>query len=70
MFDSYELCAPASKIVDLFEAVTAPSFALVHSLALENIQLEKIRDMLLPKLVTGQIDVSNLDVDALLEGVA
>ena len=27
-----------------------------------------MRDLLLPKLVTGQIDVSALDLDALVEG--
>lgn len=29
--------------------------------------LSQMRDMLLPKLVTGQIDVSTLDLDALVE---
>ena len=30
--------------------------------------LAALRDLLLPKLVTGQIDVSNLDFDALVKG--
>ena len=29
--------------------------------------LADLRDLLLPKLVTGQIDVSTLDLDALVE---
>jgi type I restriction enzyme, S subunit len=33
-------------------------------------RLGAIRDLLLPKLVTGQIDVSNLDLDALVDSVA
>lgn len=33
-------------------------------------KLATIRDLLLPKLVTGQIDVSNLDLDALVDSVA
>ncbi len=33
-------------------------------------RLGVMRDLLLPKLVTGQIDVSNLDLDALVESVA
>ena len=33
-------------------------------------RLEEMRDLLLPKLVTGQIDVSKLDLDAVLEGAA
>ena len=33
-------------------------------------RLAAIRDLLLPKLVTGQIDVSSLDLDALVERAA
>ena len=33
-----------------------------------NRRLAALRDLLLPKLVTGQIDVSTLDLDALIEG--
>jgi len=33
-------------------------------------QLEALRDRLLPKLVTGQIDLSTLDLDALVDSVA
>lgn len=32
--------------------------------------LEAIRDLLLPKLVTGEIDVSRLDIDAVGKSVA
>ena len=32
------------------------------------VSLASMRDLLLPKLVTGQIDVSSLDLDALVEG--
>jgi hypothetical protein len=32
--------------------------------------LASIRDLLLPKLVTGRIDVSPLDLDSLVESVA
>jgi type I restriction enzyme, S subunit len=32
--------------------------------------LTQLRDMLLPKLVTGQIDVSSLDLDVLMDGMA
>ena len=33
-------------------------------------KLASIRDVLLPRLVTGQIDVSGLDLDAVVESVA
>ena len=37
-------------------------------LAEETYRLAAMRDLLLPKLVTGQIDVSTLDLDVLIEG--
>jgi hypothetical protein len=33
-------------------------------------RLAMMRDLLLPRLVTGQIDVSSLDIDAVVESVA
>jgi len=39
-----------------------------HRLVKESAALETIRDILLPRLVTGRIDVSALDLDALAEG--
>ncbi len=33
-----------------------------------NESVVQVRDLLLPKLVAGQIDVSSLDLDALVEG--
>jgi len=60
------VCAPAA-IEDAAETVLADNLALVRSLTLVNHGLSAIRDLLLPKLVTGQIDVSNLDLDALVD---
>lgn len=39
-----------------------------RSLEQSNRRLAKLRDLLLPKLVTGQIDMSSLDLAALVEG--
>lgn len=66
-FDSYEIAAPPQIETDLFESTSAPLFAQVRTLQDENEQLSSLRDKLLPKLVTGQIDVSSLDIDALVD---
>ncbi len=42
----------------------------VESLRQQLNQLASIRDLLLPKLVTGEIDVSQLDLDAVVGSVA
>jgi type I restriction enzyme S subunit len=47
-----------------------PLFAQVDTLNRESARLAALRDLLLPKLVTGQIDVSGLDLDALVEAGA
>jgi type I restriction enzyme, S subunit len=53
-----------------FVTVILPLRQNLSGLLRWNNSLVTIRDVLLPKLVTGQIDVSSLDLDALLEGVA
>lgn len=62
-FDSYEIAVPPRAESDSFETTTAPLFTQVRTLHDENEQLASLRDMLLPKLVTGQIDVSELDLE-------
>ena len=48
------------------EAVT-PMLGIIGELTEASDQLARLRDLLLPKLVTGQIDVSHLDLGALTE---
>jgi type I restriction enzyme S subunit len=58
-----EIALPPSDIVDRFATV----FWALHGPAINikktAVALEVIRDLLLPKLVTGQIDVSNLKLE-------
>lgn len=60
---------PAALQVE-FESVIVPLRSLLSSLLAYNSSLRAIRNLLLPKLVTGQIDVSELDLDALVESLA
>jgi type I restriction enzyme S subunit len=39
-----------------------PMFRLYFSKNRENKTLEKLRDSLLPKLMSGELDVSNIDI--------
>ncbi len=63
------ICATA-ELEAVAEPVLVDNLALIRSLNFANRALAGIRDLLLPKLVTGQIDVSGLDLDALTESVA
>lgn len=66
-FDSYLVATPPPTQVQEFEATAKPLYDLIFQLASENRVVTKLRDVLLPKLVTGQIDVSELDLGPLVE---
>jgi len=51
-----------------FDEVADPLLGMARSLVPQIGSLRAIRDMLLPKLVSGEIDVADLDLDAVLEG--
>lgn len=51
---------PESSIIDSFNTTTRPLFELIINNQLENRQLEVLRDNLLPKLMTGEFDISDI----------
>lgn len=53
---------PPKRVIDEFEAVVAPMDAAIRNNYDEICRLEAIRDNLLPKLMSGELDVSNLDL--------
>jgi len=63
---SLPLLLPDQKYLDLFDEFCAPVFAQLLSIRSRNINLRRTRDILLPKLISGEVDVSQLEV----EGVA
>lgn len=59
---------PAGEIANDFTAIVRDQLQLAEKLMFENRQLTSLRDALLPRLVTGQIDVSQLNLDDVLRG--
>ena len=57
---------PAEELLGRFTRAVEPMHEESARLRREATLLEALRDLLLPKLVTGQIDVSTLDLDALV----
>jgi type I restriction enzyme S subunit len=51
---------PDQVILNIFREKSSKIFHLMKNNQLEIIKLEKIRDILLPKLMSGEIDVSNV----------
>jgi type I restriction enzyme S subunit len=59
----YLFAHPDSTTLQRFHDVVSPKFRLVQNLVDQNANLRATRDLLLPKLVSGAIDVSDLDID-------
>ncbi len=69
-FDSLELVEPPRVIADRFERLVEPMFEEVFELANYIRCLAATRDLLLPRLVTGQLDISDIDLGDLLPSEA
>lgn len=67
-FDTFVLAEPSPQAVEGFEAAAKPLFRTCKVLTEKSTRLAALRDLLLPKLVTGQIDVSGLPVDDSVDG--
>lgn len=65
-FKNFPFVVPAQSVLESYRAVTEPLEGQIHVLERQARNLSVLRDALLPKLVTGQIDVSTLDLDALV----
>jgi type I restriction enzyme S subunit len=61
---------PPPDVQARFQDAIEPLRSLLNLLLACNAQLAATRDLLLPKLVTGEIDVSEMDLDNLVEPVA
>jgi type I restriction enzyme S subunit len=66
-FKRFPFVVPAQQVLEAHRAATEALEEQVHVLERQTRNLSALRDLLLPKLVAGQIDVSALDLDALVE---
>lgn len=63
----WPIAFPPTPVAEEFTGLVRDQLAMAEALMFENRKLAGLRDLLLPKLVIGQIDVSTLDLDALVE---
>jgi len=61
-FDKFIFAHPDKGTIAAFSGVAKPMFRRIQSLADANTNLRKTRDLLLPKLISGDLDVSDLDI--------
>lgn len=58
-----QVVVPSAEVRGRFVEAVDPMHRLLEALAAQNANLRSTRDLLLPKLVSGEIDVSDLDID-------
>jgi len=59
---SYELTLPSEDELAEFQSLVSPMYAQIRINAIENDRLKRLRDSLLPKLMSGEIDVSTIQL--------
>lgn len=59
-FDAFEIILPDEATLDSFDSITAPMIEQIVNNRLQNKRLAVLRDTLLPKLMSGELDVSNI----------
>ena len=64
-FKGLPVILPSQQQLKEFNAAVTPVFNKISQNNQENIRLVQLRDTLLPKLMSGEIDVSNVDISAL-----
>ncbi|OZC67247.1 hypothetical protein CH251_21565 [Rhodococcus sp. 06-462-5] len=62
----WPVAVPSAGLSQSFTGIVRDHLELAKTLMFENRRLSELRDLLLPKLVTGQIDVSTLDLDTMI----
>lgn len=59
-YDAFEIVLPDRKTLDQFGDITTPMLERIVNNSIENKKLAKLRDALLPQLMSGEIDVSDV----------
>ncbi|HFR4576914.1 TPA: restriction endonuclease subunit S [Streptococcus suis] len=61
-FGKIQVMIPSKRVLQDFDSLCRPLFDTILSNQKENINLSELRDTLLPKLMSGELDVSNIDL--------
>ena len=61
-FGKIQVAIPSEQVLCNFDTLCKPLFEMILSNQKENIELANLRDALLPKLMSGELDVSDIDL--------
>jgi type I restriction enzyme S subunit len=59
---NYPIIIPTEDVINSFNSYATPILRQVKNISDEIQNLQMLRDMLLPKLMSGELDVSNIDI--------
>lgn len=62
MFKNYEVDIPNTDDLSKFTRITGPLFEAIEANKKENESMSRLRDALLPKLMSGEIDLSKIEL--------
>ena len=62
ILNAMELQVPDADAFSRFESIVAPMYQTIQQTTHESCKLAELRDSLLPRLMSGELDVSNIDV--------
>jgi type I restriction enzyme, S subunit len=62
LIQGFNILLPDERTIDLFGKVTVPIYDQIETLMRANIKLERTRDLLLPRLISGKLSVADLDI--------
>ncbi len=68
-FDRFLIAHPPSDLLQAFQSAVTPMFRLIYALSLKNGNLRPTRDLLLPKLISGEVGVKEVEAEAVAQGV-
>jgi type I restriction enzyme, S subunit len=58
-FGEFQIAQPPRALLDRFAALVAPRFRIIYNLHLQIQNLRRTRDLLLPRLMSGQVEVAS-----------
>jgi type I restriction enzyme S subunit len=66
-FDAFLIAQPPRELLDRFTKIVAPSFRLIYSLHHQIENLRRTRDLLLPRLLSGQVVITEIEQGVVYE---
>lgn len=61
-FQKTEILVPSNETMSIFTATVEPLYEKIWANQMENDRLSLVRDTLLPKLISGELDISGIDL--------